>query len=212
MIRILLLSCFFSFSLAAQNNMQSFRGLSAPEKRWVIFHPFIAKKAHRISLHARAVTDSLAKAKALDGDAAGGQLDAFRHVYWMALLTKKTSARKARKLGKAHEKGNYLAFKKGAVEDGAQPDSASMIMDLKNNEYGISWGKRAGKYDGVRHVFPDVSTRRTIYFIETGEAWIISKDAEGYVLDCDGNRVDMEKWKGKWDIPKCVVKSNSLRR
>jgi len=37
-------------------NAQKFKNLSCPEKWWVIFHPFVAKKAQRITKEARLIT------------------------------------------------------------------------------------------------------------------------------------------------------------
>jgi len=43
----------------------------------------------------------------LDGDASGGQVDAFRHAYWMARLHQEIGKRAAFSLGKSHEKENW---------------------------------------------------------------------------------------------------------
>src|ERR1700751_2546470 len=80
--------------LKSQSVIKSFRSLSYPEKLWVIEHPFVAKKAFHCTQRARLVTDSLEKTGILK-DGNGGQLDAFRHAYWMALLVQKISPHKA---------------------------------------------------------------------------------------------------------------------
>src|SRR5690242_2677899 len=127
--------------MSGQSAASGYCSLSAPEKWWVIWHPFVAKKAYRISLEARTVADSLRTSPVLDGDANGGQVDAFRHSYWMARLSQSMCWKKARSLGKAHEKGNYKSFKKGKMEEGTLPDSASGAMDLYNNKVGIEIGR-----------------------------------------------------------------------
>ena len=91
----------------AQSGSEVFSKLSRPEKCWVVFHPFIAKKAYIISLEARNISRTLEKDSTLDHDADGGRVDAFRHAYWMARLAQEIGWRKARKLGNAHERGNY---------------------------------------------------------------------------------------------------------
>lgn len=53
--------------------------------------------------------------------------DAFRHSYWMALLTKSQGETAAREVGERHEYGNDHT-KQG-------------IMDLHNNEWGIQFAK-----------------------------------------------------------------------
>src|SRR5258705_12173330 len=86
------------------NYKSEFKKLSCAEKHWVFFHPFIAKKAFRLTQQARAASKEMLRSPLLDGDFNGGQVDAFRHAYWMALLTQHMCWRKARWLGKAHEK------------------------------------------------------------------------------------------------------------
>lgn len=202
----------FAQHAGAQKTSTGFRALSAPEKRWVIAHPFIAKKAYRCSLKARAVTDSLDKAGVL-ADGMGGQLDAYRHAYWMAILVQEISPRKARKLGAAHENGNYRTFKKGGMEDGAIPDSMGSVMDLANNNSGIGIGL---KYrEELAHVTADTSVplpleTQVLHAVWNGELFILKKDAEGNYLDCTGNAIDLTRYAGRWNIPKCPAKSNEI--
>src|ERR1044071_8372372 len=86
----------------------SFRHLSRPEKVWSVFHPFKARKAYHCAVRARFVTDSLEQAGVMS-DKNGGQLDAFRHGYWMALMIETGIPEHAvRKIGENHERGNYL--------------------------------------------------------------------------------------------------------
>ncbi|MDF1673085.1 MAG: hypothetical protein P1U41_06245, partial [Vicingaceae bacterium] len=106
----------------SQSKFKSFKKLSCPEKWWVIWHPFVAKKAFNVSQLARQKTDSIKQNKILKGNGSGGQVDAFRHTFWMAKLTNEIGWRRAEKLGKAHEKGNYKDYKKRRLEDGVVPD------------------------------------------------------------------------------------------
>ena len=76
----------FTVKINSQSNFKSFFELSGPKKTWVLLHPFKATKALKISHEARSVSDSIKTTNLLDGDAAGGQVDAFRHAYWMARL------------------------------------------------------------------------------------------------------------------------------
>ena len=68
---------------------QSFKKVSKPEKTWVIFHPFKAKRAFLISKEAENVKDSMAFVGSIGKDNNGGQLDAFKHSFWMARLIAK---------------------------------------------------------------------------------------------------------------------------
>ncbi|HEU4718349.1 MAG TPA: hypothetical protein VFU15_10970, partial [Bacteroidia bacterium] len=204
---VLLALLLLQVEMHSQAAVKSFRGLSRPEKCWVAAHPFIAKKAFRCSVEARAVSDSIGKTGTLK-DADGGQLDAFRHTYWMALLVQEISPRKARKLGEAHEKGNYLGFKKGKQEDNSRADSMACVMDLRNNETGIQLGTAFGN---------DTSATKkslvdsVVASVKKGNAVILSKDANGNYLDCEGNRIDLTLYEKKWYVPKCLVKSDQLK-
>ncbi len=192
-----------SWNCFSQNSFSSFRKLSRPEKFWVFAHPFVAKKALRMTRIAIATADSISRTTILDGDPAGGQVDAFRHCYWMALLITKMNPKKALKLGKAHEKGNYLEFKAGKLEQGILPDSVSSAMDIYNNEIGAGIGKF-----WFSTVSPLEIQLHVIAKIKNGDLLVIKKNKSGNYLNCEGEIINMEKWKGKWGIAKCLVKSN----
>ena len=183
-------------------SFKQFKKLSRPEKRWVCFHPFIAKKAFAETRLVWAVVDSVKQTGIIGSDLNGGKLDAFKHSYWMASLYKKIGRKKALKLGKAHEKGNYLQFKKHQLEDAILPDAASSEMDLYNNEAGVNVFGKCRSYDRKE------VQALILAAIEKGEMRIIKKDAAGNYLDCDGKPIDMNVWKGKWNIPKCVIASD----
>ncbi len=90
---------FFYFVLASsilysQSNWQQFKKLSCAEKTWTVLHVFKAKKAYIVAKEAQHVSDSIAKTPLLDGDKSGGQVDAFRHAYWMARLHQEIGKRR----------------------------------------------------------------------------------------------------------------------
>ena len=194
----LLIACQTGLS---QSLVGSFKKLSRPEKRWVALHPFVAKKAFLITREVLKAAQEEQTDPKLDGKADGGQVDAFRHCYWMAMLSGTISSRKAWKLGKAHERGNYLDFKKGRKEEGASPDSVSSAMDLFNNLEGLQ----------LRRLHPHESPEgiRTLVInqILTGKLLIIRTDERGNFLDAKQQRINMNLWKGKWNIPKDLVSS-----
>jgi hypothetical protein len=119
----------------------------------------------------------------------------------MANLTVGIGGKRALKLGKAHERGNYLDFKKGKLEDSILPDSVSTAMDLHNNRIGA---------ESITD--PDLQSiqlkERAFRLIETGKLLIIKKDKQGNYLYCDGTFIDTNVWYGKWDIPKCLIASD----
>jgi hypothetical protein len=200
---LLLCGVLLAAVLPAQKFRPRLSELSRPEKCWVMLHPFAAKKARACTREARLVTDSLEKNGVLK-DGNGGQLDAFRHAYWMALLVQEIPAHKAGQLGRAHEKGNYLQWKKGKLEDNAIPDSASSEMDLRNNAAGITIGE-AFKSDtsaAKRSLAEQVLDQ-----LRQGKLTIVHKDADGNLLDCDGQPVKLPPGKRPWNIPACLVPS-----
>ena len=177
----------------------SFMKLSCPEKWWVVSHLFVAKKAQRITQKVRKEVQSMKSSGELDGDADGGQLDAFRHSYWMALLSKEIGSKKARKLGIAHEKGNYRTFKKAKLEDGSSPDKVATDMDLFNNERGITIAENNTDQQSVKQTI--------IEDILAGKMKIIKKDQKGHSLSCDGKLISPEAL-NKWETERCLVDSN----
>lgn len=200
---IIILFLIFSTSAMTQSSNKSFFDLSGPKRMWVLFHPFKAKKSYRISQETNRVSDSIAKTNLLDGDTSGGQVDAFRHAYWMARLRQDIGKSAARSLGKAHEKENYQTFKKRKLEDGVAPDEISSIMDLHNNEEGLKLIKRRSKISQETLIYKIVNA------IKTGKMKIIKKDEKGNFLTCEGDMIDPKTLIGKWKNNKCLIKSNN---
>jgi hypothetical protein len=192
---------FFVGQIFSQSSSKGFFGLSGPKRTWVLFHPFKAFKSLRISKETNRVSDSIRKTNLLDGDASGGQVDAFRHAYWMARLHQEIGKSAARSLGKAHEKENYLTFKKLKLEDGVVPDEISSEMDLYNNEQGLKLSSKRSKVSKVSLIYKIVNA------IKAGKFKVIKKDKKGSFLTCDGEVIDNEDLKGKWKNEKCLVSS-----
>lgn len=198
---IMLLLC-LSCSTTKQKAIGKFKGLSRPEKYWVVTHPFVAKRSLTLSRLAVSTSEKVKHERLLDQENNGGKLDAFRHAYWMALLTQNIGPRKAEKLGKAHEKGNWHDFKKHRLEEGVLPDSNSTVMDLYNNKEGIVIGCENLQLD------KDSLKNSIIKEINKGRFKIIAKNKEGNFVDCAGNKLDPESLKGKWNNNKCLVNSD----
>ena len=182
--------------------MHSFFQLSSPEKIWTMGHPFIAKKAWNITVRTRFVTDSLQKEGIPDRDPSGGKLDAFRHSFWMATLTKKIGVGKALSLGRAHEKGNYRDFKRSRFEEGDIPDKAASEMDLFNNKIGVGIGT-ALKGTSEKLVVDSV-----LRAIASGRMLIVLKDTLGRSCDSLLNPIPKNELQGKWTTPRLLVPSN----
>lgn len=200
-VAVLVMTFCVSTASFSQNQVK-LKHLSKYERRWVMTHPFLANKAKRCSERTRMVCDSLERKGALY-DSNGGQLDAFRHIYWMYLLGTTIRRDAAKKLGIAHEKGNYHQFKKGRLEDGARPDSLSTVMDEKNNQIGLQLAvdtsiSKSNVIDKILKV------------IWNGDAYVIKKNAQQQRLSCAGTVVDFSKYKLVWNLPGCLVKSNEI--
>ena len=196
----------FSESAFGQGEIKKIRKRTGrPEKWWAVCHPFIVKKAARLTLETAKTLDSLKNAGTLDNDLTGGQLDAFKHSYWMALLSQNIKWKKAKKLGKAHEKSNYLSYKK-ALKKGRKNshDKVASDMDLWNNEKGIEIG-RANK-DADRLTIQQI----VIDSIKSGAMRIILKNKEGKYIDCQHNEIPPDSLEGRWENAKCLVPSNSV--
>lgn len=200
---IILLTLFFYVDgIHAQSVVSQFFKLSCAEKTWTVTHLFKAKKAFRITTEARQQTQLIRQKNQLDSFPHGGTLDAFRHTYWMASLTQHIGARAARSLGKAHEKGNYRAFRKGKTEDGVFQDATAVEMDLYNNEQGIAIGK------ANLNLAKDTLQNLVILAIKTGQLKTLKRSATGELTNCEGDIVPIRsRSKTDWKLPYCLIPS-----
>ncbi len=158
----------------------------------------------RITAKVLVLYEQVKKDSILKGPESGGQLDAFRHALWMALLTKHIGEKRALKLGKAHEAANRLQFEMHKTEDGVLPDSVSSAMDLMNNTLGASLGKRNKK--APDRLFVNLIVQQ----IKEGKFYIIQMNAAGNWLTCEGNIILLKDYFHQWNIPKCLVPSNQV--
>ena len=201
--KVLIFYCFiFCFQGFSQSSWKAFKKLSCAEKTWVVFHPFKAKKAQKISLEAQRVADSIATTNLLDGDKSGGQVDAFRHAYWMARLRQEIGKNAARQLGKAHEKTNYQQYKKNKLEDGEQPDEISSKMDLYNNDIGLGYTRKNVPHPKDGLIYSIVNG------ILAGKNKVIKKDRNSNYLTCNEETISKKSLKGKWKNNKCLIDSH----
>jgi hypothetical protein len=178
--------------------IRSFPSLSKPEKKWVLHHPFAARKAFQITKEVLIVCQKKDTHLLLDTFVSGGRLDAFRHIYWMACLTKGIGPKKAKELGIAHEKANYLQFLSRRLEDGDLPDYPSSKMDSLNNLLGIRIGENWRKANA------DTNMEEVVSYINKGSCYVLKRNAKGQFLNCSNNVILASELK-KWRNSKCVV-------
>ncbi len=176
--------------------------ISKYEYRWAFFHPIAAKKIQKHLIEAMNVYQSVKSSKLLDTVESGGTLDAFRHTYTMAYLSRFVKISKLRKLGKAHERGNEYFFYKNQQEFGERADSLACVMDLRNNELGFEIGKnnKNASKDDLKNII--------IEQIKVGNAWKLKKNAQNLYVSCQNEPILIKNYKGKWFLPKCLIKSN----
>lgn len=169
-------------------------------------HPIAALKLKKIDQQCDSVYKAVSTGKVLDGYGSGGQLDAFRHIFYFSAFSQKISIRKLRKLGIAYENKNYKQFQSGENNPEERHDSLAMVMDLRNNELAF---KNAQRFKDI-----DLVSLRdsTFQMIKEGEAWIFLRNKSGRYLDCNGNVLHLEKYNHSWYIPKCLVSSDSVYR
>jgi len=201
LLRILVYICFSNF-ICAQSNIA--KRAAREERRWALCHPFIIKKTVVVTRFVVQTTNDKSVISQLDTLVNGGKLDAFRHIFWMACLTKKIGYKKALQLGNAHEKGNYTQFLQGSLEDGNLPDEASCRMDSLNNLIGANIGLLWRK----AHV--DFDKNEIIKYINNGTCYIIRRNNRGGFIDCNGVEIKQETDFKQWRNKKCVVFLNTL--
>ncbi len=195
-LKIFLLLISFSYCALAQKPFKQ-------ELWWSVGHPFAALKVKKIKAKADLIYDQPGIKDQLDNLSNGGKLDAFRHVFYMAAFAQKIKIKKLRKLGIAHEKGNYRQFLKRQNENGEVPDSLSSVMDLYNNELGLNIGGYPNKKMNL-----ETLKELVIWKIKSGNAAIIKRNKQGLYVECDDKIIDLQLYKGKWFVPKCLVPSN----
>ncbi len=193
----------FHQQIIGQQVDSGFSSLSSAEKWWVVWHPFKAKKALGVSLKTLEVTDSIKRSGVIGADNNGGQLDAFKHTYWMLLLSQDIGSKAALRLGNAHEKGNYRSFKNGSKEDGYLPDKVSSDMDLFNNQVGLD----------LYENFPDESKQEHIDHVlnslRKGELRMIKKEGSKFI-NCQGLVIEPTALIATWENEKCLIPTHKI--
>ena len=194
---LLILSILFSFAVSGQNS--AWKRTGTAEKLWVITHPFVAKKAYRISKKVLVEMDSLKKTNYFKGNTlSGSKADAVRHAYWMASLTAQIGKKRALKLGVAHEKKNRKDFEKGVLEERFMPDQAAINMDLRNNVKGAE----------IAMKFEKQLLEKVLTALRNGELWWIKQNEKGEFLDKNGKVISLEEWSGKWENSRELIITN----
>ena len=184
-----------TYNVVSINQTKPRLSISFREILWAVSHPFIAPKVYKLTKRAMHITKVIGRDSILL-DINGGRLDAFKHAYWMALLSQEIKDKKAQRLGEIHEQVNYNSYKK----DNFNQDSIASAMDLLNNEAGIKIGKNNNRLNNKQ------LSELIVNNIKKGNMYVIKKDSSGNYLDCDNRIIDLSKEK-KWHKRKCLISS-----
>jgi hypothetical protein len=176
------------------------------EKRWAFWHPIAALKVKKVYNKAIMVYNDKELKNLTDTFISGGKHDAFRHTFFMAAFAQKVKIKKLRKLGVAHEKGNYKKYLLNKTEDGDRLDSLSSVMDLKNNELGFLIAEQIKK----REITLPQLKLMVINQINAGNAFVFKRNTRGKYVDCKNTIIDFSKYVNVWHTPKCLVASNYM--
>lgn len=202
---VLLFVFLTTLSSYGQSVKKAYKKLSKSEKCWVIFHPFKAKRAYRVTKKVKKIIDSIKDVGEMGRHHAGNQLDAFKHAFWMWSLSEEIGWKSAKSLGNQHEKGNYEFFKEHKLEDRTTPDKVSGEMDLYNNAAGIRLYKKYKK----QHLSVKERIEKVKEAVLKGEMRMIYQTYSGKYLDARGRIIAKNEYYGVWDNAKCLVPSTS---
>ncbi|MFW6019367.1 MAG: DUF6973 domain-containing protein [Bacteroidales bacterium] len=183
----------------SQGLLKHFFKVSHQERVWALTHPFIAKEAFDLSMRARAASDSVMQLPYTDSIRCDGLTDAIRHTYWMALLSSRFSAKKACKLGCAHEIANYKNFSTSLSNSDCYHDSVATAMDIHNNRVGLKIGAL------MKDTAYSVLLQAAIDSVKNGNCMFILRDEDGDFLDENNQPVPRSNIRGKWVTPRQLV-------
>jgi hypothetical protein len=173
-----------------------YKAISFQEFKWAIFHPIAAIKVKQITKKCNIYYYNPNLKVQLDSFESGGKLDAFRHIFYMTAYAQKIKIKKLRKLGIAHEKGNFKQYLKSRLENGELPDSISTVMDLNNNEIAFTLQNKHKNLSLIE------LQNIVIKLINKNGAFTILRNQFGEFVDCEGEKIILKK---KWNINKCLV-------
>jgi hypothetical protein len=170
--------------------------ISLPELKWAIFHPIAAIKVKKIKRSCDKFYQDSSLVFQLDRYENGGKLDAFRHVFYMSAFSQRVKIKKLRKLGIAHEKGNYKQFLKGRLEHGELPDSLGSVMDLKNNEIAFQL------INQTQNLNLQELKEVIIRLIQNNGVNYILRDEQGNYLNCSKLKITITQ---SWQNQICLI-------
>ena len=176
-----------------------------PLIKWSFLYPLKVKKTIRTVKKTLNEVENVKNDSITDNDNNGGQLDAFKHAYFMALLTKNIGFKPAKKFGIAYEITNYKTYKKSKKKNNNLNyyDYKSCLMDYLNNNVGLTIGIT------YKNLNEDDIKKVVLDYLFSGKLYILLKDDYNNFLDCNNCIIDISK--NDWFTNKCLVPSNQKK-
>lgn len=197
---ILTIFLLFLFRISyPQNFKKIFWDISCKDKLFLISKPCSSLKAKNIAKQVSYLSRKLEKEKYLDSDGAGGEIDAFRHIFLMYKLSSEIGIKKSRRIGNIYERYNEKVFYQKPYSG---YDEVGEEMDKFNNEVGIYLFLKLG------HVDDETLIKEIEKEIKKGTARKIKKDKEKRSISIDNKIIEDSIWMKSWKNERVLIQSN----
>ncbi|MCF0210874.1 MAG: hypothetical protein HUK18_06160 [Bacteroidales bacterium] len=171
--------------------------MKTKDKIWCLNNLSSVLIAKEISEEVMFTMDSLNQISYLGGNSEGGVFDAFRHIYWMYSLSNEIGPKKAKRIGEIYENYGEYMFNNSYMSG---YDSVGRVMDLFNNDIGISLSKEKIPYSLIFNEIENI--------LRDGSAKVVKKNDLGESLDIDGNVIQDTIWKQTWQNNRILINSS----
>ena len=194
---IFTVSLFTPIFLSSQNFEKIYESMKTKDKIWCLNNLSSVLIAKEISEEVMFTMDSLNQISYLGGNSEGGVFDAFRHIYWMYSLSNEIGPKKAKRIGEIYENYGEYMFNNSYMSG---YDSVGRVMDLFNNDIGISLSKEKIPYSLIFNEIDNI--------LRDGRAKVVKKNDLGESLDIDGNVIQDTIWKQTWQNNRILINSS----
>jgi len=197
---ILTIVLLFLFRISySQNFKKIFWDIDCKDKLFLITKPCSSLKVKKVAKQVSTLSNKLIKEKYLDADGAGGEVDAFRHIFLMYKISSEIGIKKARRIGNIYESYNERIFYQKPYSG---YDEVGEEMDKFNNEVGIYLFLKLGIVDD-KTLMKEIEKE-----IKKGTARKIKKDKEKRSISIDNKIIEDSIWKKSWKNERVLIQSN----
>lgn len=158
---------------------------------WALTHPLKISKAIEISKIVEVIVDSIERDSVFSGRS-GGNLDAFKHCLWSAMMSNEIGEKSARKLCYAHERTNKRDFIKGKATSSYEHS----LMDSLNNNIGLALPLSRKSLSQARMI------EETVRLVKSGILYRLKSDGSDNYMDCNGNIITITD---QWQRNICLI-------